>query len=83
MDQKWFTLLATYALFMKNMNSMVDGQPFIREESSMPLMSISPISKGDDESEIESPHAIAFDASTHVRLLEHIVLFVKLPTAAH
>lgn len=56
--------VAVYAIMMKKVRHLVEGQDILREELAMHLQSMTPIAKRDDESEVISVQAISFDAAT-------------------
>lgn len=63
---------------MKNVLAERNRIAVQQEELAMPLHSMSPIAKRDENSEIDSSHEITFDAKAHIRQLEHSFHFFML-----
>jgi len=64
--------LAILAVYMKKCKRQEDGKTILHTTLKMPLLSISPIAKHDDEGEIVDAQTIIHDTEAHVRQLESI-----------
>lgn len=72
MDQQTH-YLAVFAVMIKKDKHHERGQQNLLEELVMTLLSMSPISKRDKDSEVISSHSIHLDTETHVRQLESVL----------
>lgn len=69
--------LGVFVSYMKKVAVLQDGEEHFKEELTMPLISLSPMSKVEmaDDCEQENTEATRFDAETHVHQLEDIFRF--------